>query len=98
MRPGISTMTSTKRRSAPRPARSADIAMSMLEACCTFAPPCMASLVASESCPSRAPTISKRILGALYDFGHCDTEAVFEEHDLAARHEALVDKHFHCLA
>src|SRR5690606_33615610 len=107
IRPGMSTITSTSSRSAPRPARRLFSATSMDAAWATLAPPSMASLVASLSWPSRAPTISSRIFGLLPvlrallegvrrsrrldDFGHGDAEAVLDENDFAAGHEAFVD-------
>src|SRR6185503_2140030 len=97
MSPGMSTITSTSSRSAPRPERRLDKAMSMLAAWATLAPPCIASLVASESCPSRAPMIKSLMtvsLSCFDDFGHGDAKAVLDEDDFAAGDEPFVDEDF----
>src|SRR5579859_5487699 len=93
--------TSTIKRSAPRPARSTASPCAMSAAWVTVAPFCMASLVAVVSWPSSVPIMRSRMgfipswrpLGTLRpdDFRHGDAELFFDQHDFAARHQAVVD-------
>src|SRR5579862_3716377 len=93
--------TSTISRSAPRPARSTASPWAMSAAWVTVAPFSIASLVAVVSWPSSVPMMRSRMgfipswrpLGTLRpdDFRHGDAELFFDQHDFAARHQAVVD-------
>src|SRR5215203_3345081 len=101
----MSQATSTISRSAPRPERSTLSACSIESAWVTLAPLAIAILVAVVSCPLRLPTIRRRMVVSfqshsrrvasipfrLNDFGHCHAELLFDQHHLAAGHEAVVD-------
>src|SRR3569623_2923767 len=96
----MSIITSTNSKSAPRPARSVASASSMESAWATLAPPCIASLVASESWPTRAPTIKSLIsvlLGCLDDFSHRHAETVLDKDYLATGNTPVDDVDFHGL-
>src|SRR5215212_7615585 len=105
IRSRISTATSTISRSALRPERNTRSAISAPSACVTVAPLSMASLVASVSWPRSVPTIRRRMgFGPswypatsysaplrLDHFGHRHAELLLDQHDFAARNEAVID-------
>src|SRR5580658_3275786 len=96
--------TSTISRSAPRPDRSTASAWAISAACVTVAPLSIASLVAVVSWPLSVPTIRSRIVSFLLrypppasrpfrldDFRHRYAELFFDQNDLAASDQAVVD-------
>src|SRR5580698_1946223 len=96
--------TSTINRSAPRPDRSTASAWAISAACVTVAPLSIASLVAVVSWPLSVPTIRSRIVSFLLrypppasrpfrldDFRHRYAELFFDQNDLAASDQAVVD-------
>src|SRR5471030_2468901 len=93
----MSRLTSTNKRSAPRPERSTASACSLLSAWVTDAPLSIAILLASVSWPPKVPMIKRRmflfplvLLGLDY-FGHRYAELVFHQHDFAACHQPVID-------
>src|SRR5471030_437198 len=93
----MSRLTSTNKRSAPRPERSTASACSLLSAWVTEAPLSIAILLASVSWPPRVPMINRLmflfplvLLGLDY-FGHRYAELVFNQHDFAACHQPVID-------
>src|SRR5580765_4275259 len=88
--------TSTIRRSAPWPSRSAASACSTELACATLTPLSSAILVAAPIWPLSCPTMRRRMGSSLSplgfdDFGHGDAEAILDEDDFAAGDETVVD-------
>src|SRR6478735_6465833 len=107
----MSSATSTIIRSAPRP-RITAIACSMVSAWVTLAPLSIAILVATVSWPRREPTIRRRMALFLQieqqrkrrsvpfrldDFRHGHAELVFDQYDLAAGDEPVIDVDIDCL-
>ena len=98
----MSSVTSQNTRSAPAPPRSESSACSIEPAWVTFAPRSIAILVAAPIWPFRPPTMRRRMVlfllvsslrssdAGLDDFGHGDAQPVFDQHDFAARHQAVI--------